>query len=143
MTHPRAAYRAALRAALRASPALRGVDVLTAWRHPKDMSGLPALTVITPTEQVAGATGDQVTRVAVILVVLKTKGGDSLEDDLDNYATAIEAVGLSALAAHDPAPQLYGVSEIAMNIEPGASERVGVLEVRFEAARYTAEGAQS
>lgn len=143
MTHPRVAYRAAIRAAFEVAPGLAGVTVVKAWRFPRDTDGLPAIGVATPRERVDGSTGSSVDRVVEIAVVLKVVGGDDLEDTLDAYSEVIEAEVIDVLAALDPQPPLYGLTTIDTSIEADANQRVGHLDMRFEATRFADEGAQT
>ena len=142
MTHPRGAYRAALRAAFEATDDLYGVRILKGWAFPTDAADLPALAVATPRERIELSAVDQVDRTVEIVVVLKTRGGDLLEDVLDNYSDVIEAVAIAAFQAMDPEPELYGLGLVDMTIDGDGDKRLGLLEMRFEAVRYAAEGAQ-
>jgi hypothetical protein len=142
VTHPRAEIRAALRAGFAVAPGLAGVAILTGWVFPKDSEDLPALTVVTPRERVDASTGSSVDRLVEIVVVLKARGGDEIEDRLDDLSEVIEAEVIAALAGLEPEPVLYGLSTVDMQVEAEANKRVGTLEMRFEAMRFADEGAQ-
>lgn len=143
MTHPRATYRQALRVAFDAAPGLAGVKVMKAWAMPSDEADLPALAVLTPGERATASTGNQVNKAAEIVVVLKTTGGEDIEDVLDTYSEVIEAEAIAVFMGLTPQPPLFGYSAADMKIEGGSAKRVGTLEMRFEVVRFTAEGAAS
>jgi len=142
VTSPRKAYRAGLRAAFAALPEFADVAITKAWAMPSDAEGLPALTVLTPRENVQGDGVDMVNRSTQVVVVLKISGDEDIEDDLDDFAEVIESAALAYFAGLEPGPALWGVASIDTKIEGGARKRVGALEMRFEVVRYTAEGAQ-
>ncbi len=143
MTHPRKAYRDAVRTALSAHADLSGVAACRAWALPKNDEELPAFTVVTRDERVEMDTGDNASRNVELAVVLKCAGGDEIEDTLDGYSEAIEAVVIDVLDSWPTELPFYQVTRVLTQVEGGSKKRIGTLEIHFAITRYADEGAQS
>lgn len=101
MAHYRTAFRDAARAALAADPHFAGVEVLKIWPGSIDDAILPVLGVLTPQEPSQRDSQKSVTRRTLMQVALRRKGGDDIEDQLDEDSARIEAVILATLRSSD------------------------------------------
>lgn len=97
MTHYRTAFRNAARAALAADPHFAGVTILKVWPGSVDAATLPVIGVLTPQEPSQRDAQRTVTRRTLMQVALRRKGGEEIEDRLDEDSARIEAVILAAL----------------------------------------------
>ena len=140
MPHPRVVIRADVKTALAALVGIEPDQVQTVYRKEIDIDQLPEITVLTPREQVQRTAVGMVDRIIDVVVVVRRKGGDTLDDDLDNESDDIEAAVLPVLAGHGDEEE---VVEVSTQFDVKGSTRVGQLELRFRLVRYTAEAAQS
>jgi len=139
MAHPRVEIRADVKAALATLSGINATEIQTIFRKEIDIDQLPEITVLTPRERVTRTAVDMVDRVVDVVVAVRRKGGDTLDDDLDNESDDIEAAVLPVLEAHGDDVELV---EVTTQFGAKGATRVGQLELRFRLVRYTAEAAQ-
>lgn len=139
MPHPRVSIRADVKTALSGLAGIAADEVTTIYRKDIDIEQLPEIMVLTPREQVARVAVDQVDRTIDVMVIIRRKGGDDLDDNLDNESDDIEAAVLPVLAGHGDDEELV---EVTTQFDVTGSVRVGQLEMRFRLVRYTSEAEQ-
>lgn len=139
MPHPRVSIRADVKTALAGLAGIAADEVTTIYRKDIDIEQLPEIMVLTPREQVARVAVDQVDRTIDVMVIIRRKGGDDLDDNLDNESDDIEAAVLPVLAGHGDDEELV---EVTTQFDVTGSVRVGQLEMRFRLVRYTSEAEQ-
>lgn len=138
MSHWRSAYRALVRTALANDPRLGEVTQLSAWAESIDIKTLPVLGVVTPSESIGVPNRGQSARGTLLQVVLKRRGGEDLEDLLDEDAEAIEACVVSALWAD----QIQCIpEELTMPINGDGQMRVGTVVINFRVTSWRSFGA--
>lgn len=137
MSHWRSEYRAVVRAAMAADPRLGDVTQLSAWSENIDMKALPVLGVVTPSERISIPNRGQTERGTLLQVVLKRRGGQDLEDILDEDAEAIVACVIAALGSqhHQCIPE-----EVSMPINGDGQSRVGTIVVNFRVTSWRSFG---
>jgi len=134
--HYRAEYRALARAALLADPTFEDYTLLSAWVRDIDPSTLPVLHVATPRETKEQDTHTSSTRVTTLMVIAKIKGGDAIEDKLDELSTVVETVIGTAL---DSAERACLLGDTEVTVDGGGEKRVGTLIMRFSITFWPAE----
>lgn len=124
----RADYRSIARAALAAVPRFSAVTILESWAGTIDVASLPVLGVVTPSETVAPGSSGQFERGTLLQIVLKRPGSETLEDEMDQDAEAIEAAVFAAI--YTPSTQCFP-TEISFNVNGDGRERIGTVLVTF------------
>lgn len=137
MTHYRSEYRKVVREALQVEPALGGYTYLSAWAQKIDPSQLPVFGVATPNEASSRQGGDTVHRITTLQIAARFRGGDDIEDDLDDLSLAIEAAVLTAL---DPVSHIAELSRTSASPDAGGEQRSGTLLMEFTITRFTDAG---
>jgi hypothetical protein len=133
MSAPRKQVRADLKTVIdgliAAGQPLAGARVISAWAQNIDANALPAVGIATPSEQRAALSQetDQATITAV--VVIKRRGGDDLEDDLDDDA---EALIPAIEAGLKTTTRDCALTTSAVDINGAGSPRVGTLTLTFQ-----------
>lgn len=137
MASYRAQYRAAALAALAADPRLGSVRQIRAWGESLDIDTLPVLGVVTPNEDAKPAAHGQFERGTLMQVVLKRTGGETLEDEIDEDAAAIEAAVVGALLS----ASLQCFPESLSTVTSGEGQRrIGTAVVNFRVTSWRSLG---
>ena len=137
MSHWRSEYRAIVRSALTADPRLGAVTQLSAWAENIDIATLPVIGVVTPSESVGIPARGQSERGTLLQVVLKRRGGEDLEEQLDEDAEAIEACVVSALRSN----QIQCIpEELSLPIAGDGQMRVGTVVINFRVTSWRSFG---
>lgn len=101
MSHYRSEYRATARSALAAHPRFADVTIFRVWPDSVDDATLPVLGVLTPQEPCEADTQKTTTRRTLMQVALRRRGGEEIEDMLDEDSALIEAIIIAALRSPD------------------------------------------
>ena len=133
MSHYRKDLRDAAKAAIAGHAALSGYNVFSAWSQNIDAGSLPAFGVATPREDKTLDGLDASERNITLIVVFKRKGGDDLEDVLDDDSIEAEIALLPALAAIIDATDLTGTE---IRIDGDGASRVGTLTMTFRSRHW-------
>jgi hypothetical protein len=128
MPHYRSSYRTVVRTALEAQPDFAEYQSLSAWSQTIDSSELPFFAVATPTERKERDTHTSSARETMLFVVFKKRGGDDLEDELDDLSIVAEQAVL--LALEDPERECI-LTETNIELDGSAGTRVGTLSMKF------------
>ena len=136
MSHRRAGIRAVVRSALAAAPRFASFKEVTLWQAKVDAETLPIYGVATPSETKDHDAQNSAERVITVIVAIKRRGLDELEDLLDDNSDAVEALALSALRGAGIEAQL---DRTDVTIEGAADKRVGTLTQTFRAFVQTDE----
>lgn len=97
MTHFRTEYRGLCRDALVLMPRFAGFEMLKVWPGAIDDNTLPVIGVLTPNDRCKQDSMTSTKRETLLQVVVRRKGGDDVEDLLDEDSELIEAVINAAL----------------------------------------------
>lgn len=92
MSHYRSEYRKAALDALSAHERFSEFTTLKVWPGAVDDQTLPVIGVLTPQEACTQPSKASVTRRTLMQVVVRRKGHDDVEDDLDSDSAVIEAI---------------------------------------------------
>lgn len=138
MSHFRSDLRADLRAALEASARFAGFETLRAIPSNVDPGNFPYFVVRTPVARHQFAARDTVARETEIMISIRRRGGDDLEDDLDLDADAVEAAVFPVLEASSSQIN-YSLSRAEFDIVVAGDKREGRLNMVFSVQRYTDE----
>ncbi|TJZ86156.1 hypothetical protein [Paracoccus hibiscisoli] len=136
MAHYRSTFRAAVRGALSADPHFLGVDVLKIWPGSIDDTALPVIGVLTPQEPSQRDSQTSVTRLTLLQVALRRKGGEGIEDQLDEDSHRIEAQVLTALRSPEVAVTLEDTSIVSHS---QSRAYVGTLVMSFRVQTWQPE----
>ena len=124
----RSDYREVARDALEAAPRFSGIPIERSWAGNIDDDSLPILGVVTASEGVQPGSSGQFQRSTLLQVVIKRKGGEEIEDTLDDDAEAIEAAVFAALMT--PGTQCFP-ADISFAINGSGRMRTGTVVVGF------------
>jgi hypothetical protein len=136
MPHYRATYRNIVVFALSAQLEFEKFQHMSAWSQTFDDKELPFFAVATPRERKDRSTHGSSTRETVLAVVLKMRGGDDLEDLLDDLSIVAEPVILEALVSEERDCVL---TETAVDLDGGSGNRVGTLTLQFNITIWPSE----
>lgn len=133
MTH-RAELRVIVREALRAQARFAAFTTCPGWSQAFDDEVLPAFGVSTLSEQSRAADKESLSRTIDLTVLIKRKGGDTIEDDLDDDAAAVEEVIASVVEDHS----LYAeLAETRIILAGDGARRMAALMLRFAVTLHT------
>lgn len=136
MTHYRTEYRAALLAALQVDPVFADFTTLSAWVRDIDAQTLPVLAVATPREVKDRDALETSQRDTTVMVVVKIKGGDDLEQVLDDLSMRVEQLAIPAL---ETAARPCFLTDTEVVVDGGGERRVGTLTMKFLVTAWLAE----
>lgn len=136
MTHRRVRMRAAVRQSFAASSRFAALAEITLWQAKVDAETLPVYGVSTPTETKDHDAQNSAERVITVLVAIKRRGLDELEDVLDDDSDHVERMVLAALATLGVDAELERTN---VTIDGSADRRVGTLSMSFRAFTQTPE----
>lgn len=134
MGQHRSDLRAAARAALQQDARIGRMPMLKAWAQGVDEPTLPVVTVATPTEQSGRAAKDTVQRSVTLSVIVKRSGGETIEDELDLDAAAVEAAVLPAIAGLCADAD---IDRTEIRMQGDGERRIGIVDVRFACMIFT------
>lgn len=124
----RKAFRAQVKAALEAAPFFATYTAVWAWSQTLDASELPIYAVATPQERQDRQTQNTAKCELTFVVILKLKGGETIEDEMDDAGDAAEAVITEALRA----PHIQcDLATTTTKIDGSGEQRVGTLDLVF------------
>jgi hypothetical protein len=124
------------RAVLAGMARFSGFVPLRTWARDIDEAELPSWCVATPRVRQNKDAARKYSVEPDLEIQLRRAGGDSLEDDLDADADAIEAALLPALEAISEAPEMVLIETSFHN---AGERRVGFLNMRFSARKLIAK----
>jgi len=136
MTHYRKIYRDTVRSALQADAAFTDFTVMSAWAHNLDIDDVPAFGVATPQETKRLDSLDSSERETQLVVILKIKGGDAIEDLMDGFSELVEPIVITALSG--PASECL-LTNTTTKVDGGGEVRVGTLTMEFSVKAWLAE----
>jgi hypothetical protein len=128
MTHYRSEYRAAARAALVDLSSLAEFKSMSAWSQNIDADTLPVFGVATPTESKERESHSSSMRSTNLVVVLKTLGGDDIEDELDVLSDSVEVAIITALGTASVDCDLQNTTT---SVDGQGGSRIGTLSLQF------------
>jgi len=131
------ATRKQLRDAVRAAVALDATlsgHALAPWGQDLDEGTLAGLGVFTPREVKRREAAGQFARQTDIVILIKRRGGDTLEDDLDTDVVAAESVALTAL---DSLVDDIEAVQIETDIPGRGKQRLGQIALTLRAVQLT------
>lgn len=136
MTHRRAEIRASLRSALQFAPRFNAFEVISAWASSIDARSLPVLGVATPTETKDQDAHRSAERTVMAVVVIKRRGGEDIDDVLDEDSDHVEAIVLGDLRQSGLDAEL---DRTDVAVDGSADRRIGTLTMTFRAFVQTPE----
>lgn len=136
MTHRRIFIRAVLRLALGVAPRLSAMTEVSLWQAKIDADTLPVYGITTPTEAKDSDAQNSAERAITVLVAIKRRGLDELEDTLDEDSDHVEALVIGALRTEGIDARL---DRTDVSIDGSADRRVGTLSMTFQAFVQTTE----
>lgn len=109
---------------------------MSAWARNIDDKALPVYAVATPNEtnQIDGLESSE--RGTTVMTVIKIKGGDEIEDTLDELSSVVEKMVVPVLAIGGR-PCLLTDTETA--VDGGGDRRIGTLTMKFAVTTWLAE----
>lgn len=124
----RKAFRAQVKAALDAAPFFAGYTAAWAWSQTLDAKELPIYAVATPQERQDRVTQDSAKCELTLIVILKLKGGEDIEDEMDEAGDATEALIVETLRT----PHIQcDLTTTTTKIDGSGEQRVGTLDLVF------------
>ncbi|MFV0303562.1 MAG: hypothetical protein ACK5IP_22295 [Paracoccus sp. (in: a-proteobacteria)] len=129
MSHYRSEFRAAARTALTGETRFSGFTFPKVWPGSVDADSLPVLGVLTPQDNSQMASLSSTERKTLMQVAIRRKGGDDVEDILDEDSFVIEAVILPTLRGMNVFCFLRETSVIS---NTDGIQNVGTLVMTFE-----------
>jgi len=136
MTHRRASIRAAVQTALWSAPHFAGFERISAWASSVDAESLPVIGVATPSEAKVQDAHRSAERTITTIVVLKRRGGDDIEDILDEDSDLVEHLVLGAVRTLDMDIEM---DRADVTVDGSAEKRIGTLTMSFRAFVQTPE----
>lgn len=128
MPHYRATFRTIARIALQSQSEFADYQQMSAWSQTFDDSELPFFAVATPRERKDRSNHGSSTRETMMAAVFKLRGGDDLEDILDDLSIVAEQAILEALVDEGRDCVL---NETMIDLDGGSGNRVGTLTLQF------------
>ncbi|MDK8874688.1 hypothetical protein [Paracoccus sp. SSJ] len=129
MTHYRSEIRALARAALTAHPRFAAFTAPKVWPGTVDADSLPVIGVLTPQDSSRMETMTSTERKPLMQVAVRRKGGDDVEDILDDDSELIEAIVLGAIRAQN---RFCFLRETSVVSNTDGIQNVGTLVMTFE-----------
>ena len=133
MSHYRADLRTAALTALSGHAYFGSFTKMSAWAQNIDARTLPVFGVATPREEKSLDTLDTSQRVITLVIVFKRRGGDNLDDLLDDDSVEAELVLMPALIGVIDATDLISTEA---RIDGDGDSRVGTLTMTFRATHW-------
>lgn len=133
----RKALRQTIRTAIRNAPAFVGWTELKSWAQSVDPDMMPVIGLMTPREDVEGLDGDTLRRSTTFAVHFAILGADSIEDDLDDTADAVETLVYATLKQRDM--PLYSIQNLDFEIKDAGGQRMGSATLTFSETRFSPE----
>ncbi|NVK57323.1 MAG: hypothetical protein HWE26_17100 [Alteromonadaceae bacterium] len=133
--HYRSQFRADVRAALQADPLLAGITYLSAWAENIDPDTLPVMGVVTPSERSRVESHTSVEKGTLLQVVLKRRGDEDIEDDLDDDTAVIEATVIAALRTLQTQCVLEETTTV---VDGSGGRRIGTATLSFRVTTWRA-----
>lgn len=140
MSHHRSDVRALARAALMAHPHFEGFTAPKVWPGAVDADSLPVIGVLTPQDTSRMESFTSTERKTVLQVAVRRKGGDDVEDILDEDSEMIEAIVLAAIRDEN---RFCFLRETSVVSNTDGIQNVGTLVLGFEITTVRPEAALS
>ncbi|MFC3569195.1 hypothetical protein [Paracoccus simplex] len=129
MSHYRSDARAVVRTALIAHLRFADFTAPKVWPGVVDADSLPVIGVLTPQDSSRMETMTSTERKTLMQVAVRRKGGENVEDILDEDSEVIEAVVLAALRAQN---RFCFLRETSVVSNTDGVQNVGTLVMTFE-----------
>ncbi len=129
MSHYRSDIRALARTVLTAHPRFAGFTAPKVWPGAIDADSLPVIGVLTPQDTSRMESFTSTERKTLMQVAVRRKGGEDVEDILDEDSELIEAIVLAAIRGQNRFCFLRETSVVS-NTDGGRN--VGTLVMTFE-----------
>jgi hypothetical protein len=136
MPHYRSSYRTLVKVALEAHSAFAEFQHMSAWSQSVDELELPFFAIATPRERKERSTHGSSTRNTVLALVFKVRGGDDLEDTLDDLSFIAEQVTELALETDERDCRL---TDTGIDLDGSSGNRVGTLSLQFTITIWPSE----
>ncbi|WP_017999923.1 hypothetical protein [Paracoccus sp. N5] len=136
MGHYRSDARALARTALIAHPRFAAFTAPKVWPGAIDAESLPVIGVLTPQDSSRMESFTSTERKTLMQVAVRRKGGDEVEDILDDDSEVIEAVVLAAIRAQN---RFCFLRETSLVSNTDGARNVGTLVMTFEIASVRPE----
>lgn len=136
MAHYRSEIRTLARSALVAHPRFAGFTGPKVWPGAVDAASLPIIGVLTPQDTSRMESFTSTERKTLMQVALRRKGGEDIEDVLDQDSELIEAIVLSAIRSQN---RFCFLRETSVVSNTDAIQNVGTLVMTFEVATIRPE----
>lgn len=136
MAHYRSQARAVARAALIAHPRFAAFTAPKVWPGAVDAESLPVIGVLTPQDSSRMETFTSTERKTLMQVAVRRKGGEDVEDVLDDDSEMIEAIVLAAIRAQN---RFCFLRETSLVSNTDGARNVGTLVMTFEVATVRPE----
>lgn len=133
MSHYRSDLRAAAISAITGQLHFTDYTSFSAWSQNIDPDALPAFGVATPREEKTLDGLETSQRAITLIVVFKRRGGDDLDDIMDDDSVAAEMALMPALQGIIDAIDLTSTE---VRIDGEGSSRVGTLTLTFRATHW-------
>ena len=127
--------RGAVRTAVSGAAHFAGFTILTQWGQQIDQDALPGIAVFTPREDKRRVAAGKYQRQTDVVVLIRREGAASLEDRLDDDASAAEAVALAALLAL--AIEDAELASVEIDIPGSGEQRIGSAVLTFRVLQLT------
>jgi len=134
--HYRKDIRATVKAALAADTQFDAYTVRSAWAQPDDDSEYPIIGVATPRETKGLSDHSSSERVTNLTVAAIMRGGDDIEDQLDDLSGVLEQLVIDAVGTQEIECDLR---ETDINLDGSAGGRLGMLTMTFAVTQWLAE----
>lgn len=129
MSHYRSDIRALARTALVAHPRFASFTAPKVWPGAVDADSLPVIGVLTPQDSSRMETMTSTERKTLMQVAVRRKGGENVEDILDEDSEVIEAVVLAALREQN---RFCFLRETSVISNTDGAQNIGTLVMTFE-----------
>lgn len=136
MAHYRSEARALAHAALIAHPRFAAFTAPKVWPGGVDAESLPVIGVLTPQDSSRMESFTSTERKTLMQVAVRRKGGEDVEDILDDDSEVIEAVVLAAIRAQN---RFCFLRETSLVSNTDGARNVGTLVMTFEIASVRPE----
>ncbi len=136
MSHYRSDIRALARMALTAHPRFAGFTAPKVWPGAVDADSLPVIGVLTPQDGSRMESFTSTERKTLMQVAVRRKGGEDIEDILDEDSEFIEAIVLAAIRAQN---RFCFLRETSLVSNTDGGRNVGTLVMTFETSSVRPE----
>lgn len=140
MSHYRTEIRRLAREALIAHPRFAGFTTPKVWPGTVDSETLPVMGVLTPQDSSRMETMVSTERKPLLQIAVRRRGGDDVEDMLDEDSELIEAIILAAIRGQN---RFCFLRETSVVSNTDGARNIGTLVMTFEVKTIQPEAALS